>query len=75
LQVSIEFAGMGEWQRISRQLVATPGVENLEVAGLSARGARVTFFYPGPVEQLADELAAGGLMLSRAGSGFVLRGR
>ncbi len=47
LLIAVEFRGMGEWQDISRQLGATPGVEELEVAGLSARGARVTLRYAG----------------------------
>jgi hypothetical protein len=75
MQLAIEFSGMGEWQQISRQLASTPGVDNLEVEGLSARSARVSLVYPGPIEQLAQELAASGLMLTHAGSGWVLRGR
>ncbi len=42
LLIAVEFRGMAEWQDISRKLSATPGVEELDVAGLSARGARVT---------------------------------
>ena len=45
LLIAVEFRGMSEWQDISRKLAATPGVEALEVAGLSARGARVTLRY------------------------------
>ena len=47
LLISVEFRGMSEWQDISRKLAATPGIEELEVAGLSARGARVTLRYAG----------------------------
>ena len=45
LLIAVEFRGMGEWQDISRKLAATPGIEELDVAGLSARGARVTLRY------------------------------
>lgn len=75
LHVSVEFSGMGEWQQISRQLAATPGIDNLEVDGLSSRSARVTLSYAGSVEQLAQHLAADGLMLARSGAGWVLRAR
>src|SRR5262249_32084686 len=51
LLISVEFRGMGEWQDISRKLGATPGVEELDVAGLSARGARVTLRYAGGAER------------------------
>ena len=57
---------MAEWQDISRKLSATPGVEELDVAGLSARGARVTLRYAGGAERLAEELARQGLSLRNA---------
>ena len=60
LLIAVEFRGMSEWQDISRKLAATPGVEELEVAGLSARGARVTLRYAEGAERLADALARAG---------------
>ena len=63
----VEFRGMSEWQDISRKLGATPGVEELEVAGLSARGARVTLRYAEGAEQLAEELAQPGPELAQFG--------
>ena len=70
--ISVEFRGMSEWQDISRKLGATQGVEELEVAGLSARGARVTLRYADGAEQLAQELARQGLNLRNAGGNWVL---
>ena len=72
LLLAIEFRGMSEWQDISRKLAATPGVEELEVAGLSARGARVTLHYAEGAERLADALASQGLSLRNAGGTWVL---
>jgi hypothetical protein len=72
LLISVEFRGMGEWQDISRKLGATPGVEELDVAGLSARGARVTLRYAGGAERLAEELAQQGLDLRSSGGSWVL---
>ena len=63
LSIAVAFRGMGEWQDISRKLAATPGVEQLEVAGLSARSARVTLRYAPGGEELADQLARQGLVL------------
>ena len=65
---------MSEWQDISRKLGATPGVEELEVAGLSARGARVTLRYAEGAERLADALAQQGLSLRNAGRQLGARG-
>jgi hypothetical protein len=70
--IAVEFRGMSEWQEISRRLGATPGVEELEVAGLSARGARVTLRYAQGAEELANALARQGLSLRASGSNWVL---
>jgi uncharacterized protein DUF2066 len=73
LLITVEFRGMGEWQEISRRLGSTPGVEELEVAGLSARSARVTLRYAEGVQRLAEVLAGQGLNLRNAGGNWVLR--
>ncbi|MBO0765521.1 MAG: DUF2066 domain-containing protein [Hyphomicrobiaceae bacterium] len=72
LLLSVEFRGMSEWQDISRKLSATPGVEELDVAGLSARGARVTLRYAEGAERLAEQLAQQGLILRNNGGTWVL---
>ena len=72
LLIAVEFRGMSEWQDISRRLSATPGVEELEVAGLSARGARVTLRYAEGAEGLTRALAQQGLNLRAVGSNWVL---
>ncbi len=75
LRIAVEFSGMGEWQVISRQLAQTPDVADLEVEGLSARGARVALKYPGGPERLANALTEHGLTLRSAGGGWVLSRR
>ena len=72
LLISVEFRGMAEWQDISRKLSGTPGVEELDVAGLSARGARVTLRFPDGAERLAADLAQQGLSLRSTGGTWVL---
>ena len=72
LLIAVEFRGMGEWQEISRKLSAIPGVEELEVAGLSARGARVTLRYAEGADVLAQSLAQQGLGLRSVGGKWVL---
>ncbi len=72
LLIAVQFRGMSEWQDISRKLAATPGVEELDVAGLSARGARVTLRYAEGAQQLADDLARQGLNLRNTGGNWVL---
>ncbi len=72
LLIAVEFRGMSEWQDISRRLSSTPGVEELEVAGLSARGARVTLRYADGAEGLSRALSQQGLSLRPSGSNWVL---
>ncbi|HEU4379466.1 MAG TPA: DUF2066 domain-containing protein [Hyphomicrobiaceae bacterium] len=72
LLISVEFRGMSEWQDISRKLASTPGIDQLEVAGLSARGARVTLRYAGGTERLTDALAEQGLALRNAGGNWII---
>jgi hypothetical protein len=72
LLIAVEFRGMAEWQDISRRLSGTPGVEELDVAGLSARSARVTLRYAPGAERLAGELARRGLDLRDSGGAWVL---
>lgn len=63
LRIAVEFANMTQWQVISRQLAQTPNVSDLEVEGLSARGARISLRYPAGPERLATALAEYGLAL------------
>lgn len=72
LQIAVQFRGMSEWQEISSRLSGVPGVEDLDVAGLSARGARVTLRYPEGAEGLADALAQQGLSLRNVDGMWVL---
>lgn len=72
LRIAVEFNNMTQWQVISRQLAQTPQVSDLEVEGLSARGARVSLRYPAGPEQLAATLAEQGLTLRAVSGGWVL---
>lgn len=72
MQVAVQFQGMQEWQAISRKLAAVPGVQDLDVVGLSARGARVTLRYAGGPEGLAAALEEQGLALRNSGGAWVL---
>ncbi len=75
MMVSVEFRGMAEWQDISRRLAATPGIQDLDVAGLSARGARVTFRYPEGPQRLTQALDVQGLSLKNNSGTWVLSAR
>lgn len=73
VQFAIEFNGMPAWTDISRRLARVPGVEDLDVAGLSGRSARVSLRYPGGIEALAAQVPQHGLVLQRGDRGWVMR--
>lgn len=75
IRLSVSFQGMGEWQQISQRLATTPGVDNLEVEGLSARGARIALSFPGSADDLARALSSQGLSLRSGPDGLILSGR
>lgn len=75
LRIAVEFRSMAEWQQISRQLAQTPQVADLDVEGLSARGARIRLSYPAGPAQLAAALAQQGLVLRQQGNGWLLTQR
>jgi hypothetical protein len=75
VRIAVEFRSMSEWQQISRRLAETPEISDLDVEGLSARGARITLRYPGGPQALALELAQQGLILRNLGDSWILSQR
>ncbi len=75
VRILVQFNSMAEWQSISRQLTQTAAIRDLDVLGLSARGARISLRYPGGSAALAVALSQHGLILSQDANGLVLRMR
>jgi Uncharacterized protein conserved in bacteria (DUF2066) len=74
LRMSVEFASMGEWSDISKRLGQVPGVENIDVLGMSGRSARITFRYPDGPQRLAEIAPQHGLTMRQNAGGWVLSG-
>ncbi len=73
VQLTIEFRTLQEWQAIKRQITETPGVEDLQVGGLSGRSVEVAVRFPGGGNQLADSLVSQGLDMRENGGTWVVR--
>ena len=67
-----EFTSLGQWNSIRTQLLDTPGVENMEIATVSARDADVTLSYPGGAHALANAVGGRGLSLQNGSAGWIL---
>lgn len=75
VELDVAFAGLPQWRQIKVKLERLPGVANLEVSALSARGAVVRFDYPGGVTSLADRARAQNLAIEQTGQRYVLSAR
>lgn len=67
------YASLEEWQQIRQRLAQTPGIENLQIGQLSARGAEVSFGFAGSIDSLRPTLAAQGLAIEELGGQWLLR--
>lgn len=73
VQMVVEFRNLQQWNELHRQISRLPGIENLQVGGLSARAADVAAYYPGGPEALAGALAAQGLNVRQIGGTLQVR--
>lgn len=71
----VPFGSLKEWQQIRAKLMYVPGLQALEVNSLSARGAQVTFDYPGSLGKLQQVLAENGFSFENADENFIIRVR
>lgn len=73
VHIEAEFSSLGEWNSIRERLESTPGVANVEIAAVSARGADLAVSFPGGGAMLASALSARGLSLRDLGGAWLLR--
>jgi hypothetical protein len=73
VQLMVEFRTLQQWQDTYRQLAQLPGLEGLEIGGLSARNADIAARYPGGAEALAEALAGRGLEVRKVGGVLQVR--
>jgi Uncharacterized protein conserved in bacteria (DUF2066) len=72
LRVRVSFSGLQQWQALRARLAGLPGVSGIDIEALNARGALLSLYYAGTVEELADLLARDGMELANAGDHWVL---
>jgi len=68
-----EFSTPAQWNEIRTQLLDTPGVEDMEIAEVSAQNADVALKFPGGPAALANSLGHRGLSMTAAETGWILR--
>lgn len=68
-----QFDTMGRWQQMRRALESAPGVQRVDVNGLSTSEADISVAYSGTVQQFQDALSLRGLSVRPITGGFLLR--
>lgn len=69
VQLLVEFRNMRQWQQMHDWIARLPGIDGIQVGGLTARSADIVAHYPGGPEALARALAAQGLDVRQIGGG------
>ncbi|MCH9766023.1 MAG: DUF2066 domain-containing protein [Alphaproteobacteria bacterium] len=75
IALQVSFSGLHEWNTMRRQLLDTPGVEDVRIGAVSPRAANVELTYPGGAPTLAAALAGQGLSMMQSGNTWLLRSR
>ena len=71
--LSVPFSGLNEWISIRKTLASIPGVSNMDVRAITARGAHVTLNYGGDIDRLIEALAQRNMRMTNAGDYWELR--
>ncbi len=70
-----QFSGLKAWQAMRSRLQKVPGVQNVDIKALNARGANLSVDFPGGAERLAQAAQSQGLGLEQQGGAWVLVAR
>lgn len=73
VRMQVEFQGLSEWTDLHTRVRETPGVTDVQVDAVSARGADLQVTFPGGGTALANAFAARGLSLRNIGGNWFLR--
>ena len=73
LTAEVEFASPHDWPKIRSQLAAVKSITDLDVLGVSLRGARVELSFVGKPEQLKDAMVQQNLDFTNAGGQYSLQ--
>jgi hypothetical protein len=73
IQMAVSFSSPDEWDDMRRQILDTPGIDDVRIGTVSANSADLSVRFPGGGVGLAPVLAQQGLTLSGSGQAWSLR--
>ncbi|WP_143957527.1 DUF2066 domain-containing protein [Rhodoligotrophos appendicifer] len=75
IKLAVPFTSLAEWNSIRSRLMATSGIQSVDVQSLSGTGAITTLEFKMTMPELQDGLARNGFVLSAVGDTWVLQPR
>ena len=73
VEVYAPFASMAEWQTLRSRLSTLPGLGDIEVLSLNARGALLTLYFSGTMEDLVGAMTVGNIEIFDNGNQIEVR--
>jgi hypothetical protein len=73
IQMAVAYSTLEEWDDMRRQILETPGIDDVRIGTVSSNSADVSVRYPGGGTSLAAVFARQGLTLSGSGRAWSLR--
>jgi hypothetical protein len=73
IQMAVAYSTLEEWDDLRRQILETPGVDDVRIGTVSSNSADVSVRFPGGGTSLAAVFARQGLKLSGSGRAWSLR--
>lgn len=73
VDVYAPFSSVGEWQTLRSRLTTLPGIGDIEVLSLNARGAFLTLYYAGTMEDLVGAMTVADIEIFDSGGQIEVR--
>lgn len=71
--MTVRFSNLQQWQMIRQKLNDIPGIGDIEVGSLSARGAEITLNFPGGAERFGHQVSSHDLILENLDGAWILK--
>jgi hypothetical protein len=75
VEMEVQFSGLKQWQDMRARLQRIPGLQNLDVKSLQARGASISVEFAGGASRLATAAQSQGLSIDQRGGTLLLMSR
>ena len=75
IALSVQFTGLKQWQDMRGRLQKIPGLQNIDIKALNARGAVISVEFAGGASRLTQAAQSQGLAINQRGGDLLLTSR